>query len=75
MPPGRYLRGLVRDGLVSRQTYAEVPPRVEYTLTALGHTLLVPIGEVTAWVDRHQDEIDRHRAGYDADADEPRRAD
>ncbi len=60
------LRGLVRDGLVSRAAYAEVPPRVEYTLTDLGHTLLEPITELAAWVERHQDEIDRYRAGYDS---------
>ena len=69
------LRGLARDGLVSRRAYAEVPPRVEYTLTELGHTLLEPISELAGWVERHQDAIDRHRAGYDADCPEPDRTD
>ncbi len=66
------LRGLARDGLVIRRAYAEVPPRVEYTLTELGHSLLEPINELAGWVERHQAEIDRHRAGYDsADAEPP----
>ena len=61
------LRGLTRDGLVSRSAYAEVPPRVEYTLTELGHTLLEPITGLAAWVENHQVEIDHHRALHDLD--------
>ncbi|WP_246187041.1 winged helix-turn-helix transcriptional regulator [Microlunatus speluncae] len=61
------LRGLARDGLVTRTAYAEVPPRVEYDLTELGHTLLEPITGLAAWVETHLVEIDHHRAHYDLD--------
>ena len=37
------LKGLERDGLITRTVYATIPPRVDYELTALGHTLLKPI--------------------------------
>jgi DNA-binding HxlR family transcriptional regulator len=55
------LRGLERDGLVARRVYAEVPPRVEYTLTELGRTLLVPIDGLIQWVDEHGRTVLRHR--------------
>ncbi|MFI5891140.1 winged helix-turn-helix transcriptional regulator [Actinoplanes sp. NPDC051513] len=45
------LRDLERDGLVSRNVYAEVPPRVEYALTPLGRSLLGPIDGLIRWVD------------------------
>jgi DNA-binding HxlR family transcriptional regulator len=59
------LRGLQRDGLVSRTSYPEVPPRVEYALTDLGRTLLVPITALTAWAENHRDEVDEHRTRFD----------
>jgi DNA-binding HxlR family transcriptional regulator len=57
------LRDLEHDGLVSRRVYAEVPPRVEYTLTALGRTLLGPIDSLTRWVDEHGRTVLKNRAG------------
>ena len=45
------LRGLERDGLVTRKVYAEVPPRVEYTLTDLGRSLREPLAVVQAWAE------------------------
>ncbi|MFB7668588.1 winged helix-turn-helix transcriptional regulator [Kitasatospora sp. NPDC056138] len=47
------LRRLQRHGLVDRQRYAEAPPRVEYSLTALGRTLQEPITMLTAWAQEH----------------------
>lgn len=61
------LRGLQRDGLVTRTAYPEVPPRVVYELTELGHTLLGPLNALTAWVETHQDAVERHRKEYDSD--------
>lgn len=43
------LRQLERDGFVSRKVHAEVPPRVEYELTAHGRTLLPLLEEIAAW--------------------------
>ena len=43
------LRGLERDGLVTRTVYPSVPPRVEYALTKLGLTLLEPITQLAEW--------------------------
>jgi DNA-binding HxlR family transcriptional regulator len=60
------LRGLERDGIVTRTVHACVPPRVDYELTALGHTLLVPLGQLLAWADEHLGEIEAARTGYDA---------
>ena len=45
------LRRLERHGLVTRTMYAEVPPRVEYDLTALGQTLIAPIEMLTRWAE------------------------
>jgi len=45
------LRQLERSGLVERRIYAEVPPRVEYSLTALGRSLREPVLALTAWAE------------------------
>lgn len=55
------LRGLERDGLVERRIYAEVPPRVDYTLTPLGGTLAVPLRAVRDWAEQHMSEIEQAR--------------
>ncbi len=60
------LRGLERDGMVTRTVHAAVPPRVDYQLTALGETLLDTIGQLVAWADVHIGEIETARADYDA---------
>ena len=67
------LRGLERDGLVSRRIYAEVPPRVEYTLTPLGRSLCAPMQAITDWAEEHIREIEAARDDYDRSA-RPRRA-
>jgi DNA-binding HxlR family transcriptional regulator len=60
------LRGLERDGLVSRTVHPVVPPRVDYELTALGRTLLDTICQLMAWTVEHVDDIERARREYDA---------
>jgi DNA-binding HxlR family transcriptional regulator len=60
------LRGLERDGIVSRTMYPVMPPRVDYALTPLGHTLLDAVGALMAWADEHLAEVDAAREGYDA---------
>jgi DNA-binding HxlR family transcriptional regulator len=45
------LRSLVADGLVDRTVYAEVPPRVEYSLTDLGRSLQEPVAALRRWAE------------------------
>lgn len=59
------LRHLERDGLVSRTAYAEMPPRVEYALTALGKRLLPPVLELARWALENQAEIRENREAFD----------
>src|ERR671935_2592271 len=60
------LRGLERDGLVTRTVYPEVPPRVEYALTPLGATLRELVRGLVRWSGAHLAEVDAARASYDA---------
>ncbi len=60
------LRGLERDGLVTRTVYPTVPPRVDYALTPLGVTLLEPVSALAAWSQAHREEIQTARARFDA---------
>jgi DNA-binding HxlR family transcriptional regulator len=59
------LRRLERDGLLTRTAYAEVPPRVEYELTAVGRSLVEPITAITGWAEEHMRQITRARERYD----------
>jgi len=56
------LRQLVQDGLATRASYPEVPPRVEYTLTPLRASLLNVAGSLLEWATAHHEEIRGHRA-------------
>ncbi len=60
------LRGLERDGIVTRTIHPVIPPRVEYALTPMGRTLLDTIGQLVTWADSHLPEIEAARAAYDA---------
>ena len=60
------LRGMERDGLVTRTVYPEVPPRVEYELTPLGKTLRKLVRGLVEWSGAHLHEVDKARAAYDA---------
>ena len=60
------LKRLQRSGLVDRTAYAEVPPRVEYSLTSLGASLLSAIQHLAAWSAEQRAEIRRHQEAYDA---------
>ncbi|MFC6355705.1 winged helix-turn-helix transcriptional regulator [Luethyella okanaganae] len=59
------LRNLERDGLVHRQMYPEIPPRVEYRLTTLGGTLLGTIQSLVNWTEEHQVQIALARERFD----------
>jgi DNA-binding HxlR family transcriptional regulator len=60
------LRGLERDGLVTRTFHAVIPPRVDYELTPMGTTLLQTIEQLIDWADSHVSDIHAARAEYDA---------
>lgn len=60
------LRGLERDGVLTRTAHAVIPPRVDYELTPLGESLLDTIGQLVAWADDHLPEIEAAQADYDA---------
>ena len=55
------LRILEADGLVDRRVYQEVPPRVEYSLTETGRSLVPIILELTAWAQNNMKTIIEHR--------------
>jgi DNA-binding HxlR family transcriptional regulator len=59
------LQRLERDGLVTRTSYPEVPPRVEYALSPLGESLLEPIRGLARWAYGHRDEFASNRDRYD----------
>ena len=59
------LRGLERDGLVTRTVFPTVPPRVDYDLTPLGRDLLNPVSALGDWAIRNQAKIVRAREQFD----------
>ena len=60
------LRGLERDGLVARVVYASVPPKVEYSLTKLGRTLVRILEAVRRWSEKSIEDVLKARDGYDS---------
>src|SRR5712672_938683 len=59
------LRGLERDGLVTRTIFPTIPPRVEYELTDLGRGLAQPVQALGQWAYDHRTEIEDARARFD----------
>jgi DNA-binding HxlR family transcriptional regulator len=62
------LRGLERDGIVTRTVFPEIPPRVEYELTKLGNTLLEPIQGLAEWAEKYRTSIQDAREKFDVKA-------
>lgn len=60
------LRGLERDGLLTRTVTAAVPVRVDYELTPLGESLGGILGQLKTWAEQHMPEVGHARAEYDA---------
>ena len=56
------LRSLERDGLVQRTVHPVVPPKVEYSLTKLGRTLIEPLQGLCRWSEKHLGELQANRA-------------
>lgn len=68
------LRGLERDGLVTRTVFPTIPPRVDYELTRLGKTLLEPVLALAAWADKHRFEIQQARDRFEKEYARKRKA-
>ena len=65
----RTLRGLERDGLVSRAVTPTVPPRVDYALTALGKSLRNPVAQLGNWAIANIGKVEAARAVFDSEQD------
>jgi DNA-binding HxlR family transcriptional regulator len=59
------LRGLERDGIVTRTVEPTTPPSVEYALTPLGRSLLKPIRALAAWADENRLAVSEARVKFD----------
>ena len=59
------VRGLERDGLVTRTVHPTIPPRVDYELTKLGRTLREPVMAIANWARRHRPAIVEARKVFD----------
>ena len=60
------LRSLERDGLITREVFPEVPPRVEYELTRLGKSLLHPMQGLVDWGTTHWDLVKKAQSRFDS---------
>src|SRR5216684_1906901 len=60
------LRNLERDGLITREVFPEVPPRVEYEITSLGRSLLRPMQGLVDWVATNWERVTKARSRFDA---------
>lgn len=60
------LRGMERDGLVNRKVYPTVPPKVEYSLTELGWTLVSLLNDIRIWSEGNIEKIIQAQAEYDS---------
>jgi DNA-binding HxlR family transcriptional regulator len=58
------LRGLERDGLVTRTVYPTAPPTVEYALTDLGRSLVPPLNALADWAVQHRDAVRAARVDF-----------
>lgn len=60
----KHLRNFEESGIIRRTVYPEVPPRVEYTLTNLGTSLINQIKSLSAWAEQHGKEIQENRISF-----------
>jgi DNA-binding HxlR family transcriptional regulator len=60
------LRGLERDGLVTRTVFPTIPPKVQYELTKLGRSLLEPVSGIGLWARQHRAAIEAAQQHFDA---------
>jgi DNA-binding HxlR family transcriptional regulator len=67
------LRGLERDGLITRTVFATVPPRVDYALTPLGCSLLKPVNGLSDWALANKAKLAEARRKFDGQNEEKKR--
>jgi DNA-binding HxlR family transcriptional regulator len=65
------LRALERDGLVTRTVFPTIPPRVDYELTKLGHSLLEPVSGIGLWARQNRQAIEEARRKFDTETARP----
>ncbi|CAM3082584.1 helix-turn-helix transcriptional regulator [Corallococcus sp. ZKHCc1 1396] len=63
------LRGLERDGYLTRTVTPTIPPRVDYALTEMGRDVLTPLNALAHWALAHREQVEAARRAYDAKAD------
>jgi DNA-binding HxlR family transcriptional regulator len=61
----KHLREFEKAGIVERTVYAEIPPRVEYRLTMIGHSLLKPVEEISVWAENNAAFVQNKRAEFE----------
>jgi len=66
------LRSLERDGIIARRVYAEVPARVEYSLTPLGWSLTTPLMAMFEWTEEHAEDLEMARLLHEGEPPAPR---
>jgi DNA-binding HxlR family transcriptional regulator len=66
------LRSLERDGVIARRVYAQVPARVEYSLTPLGWSLTAPLMAMYEWSAEHLDDLEAVRMLHEGAPEPPR---
>ncbi len=66
------LRTLEHDGLIGRQVYAEVPPKVEYSLTSLGWSLTESLMAMYEWAAEHREDLEAARRMHEEEREPPR---
>jgi DNA-binding HxlR family transcriptional regulator len=66
------LRALERDGVIARRVYAQVPARVEYSLTPLGWSLTAPLMAMYEWAAEHSEDLEAARLLHEGPPPPPR---
>lgn len=59
------LRALERDGIVTREVFPTIPPRVDYELTPLGRSLIEPITALADWAQANRGAMEKARTAFD----------
>ncbi|MDX1975246.1 MAG: helix-turn-helix domain-containing protein [Rickettsiales bacterium] len=61
----KHLREFEKTGIVTRTVFPQIPPRVEYTLSDMGHSLFIPIKALAQWAEKHGPTIQKKREDFE----------